>query len=61
MKNQINVDEWVAMFEEVGLDQAKRMQWHKLFENRHPAGHQDFLEWLGLPSKEIDHIRTECK
>ena len=49
------------MFEEVGLDQAKRKQWHKLFEIRHPAGHQSFLEWLGLPPKEIDEIRAASK
>jgi hypothetical protein len=61
MKKQVNVNEWVAMFEEVGLDQAKRLQWHKLFETRYPAGHQSFLEWLGLPPKEIDQIRAECK
>jgi hypothetical protein len=24
MKNHVNVEEWVAMFEEVGLDEAKR-------------------------------------
>ena len=50
-----------TMFEEAGLDQSKRRQWHKLFETRHPAGHQGFLEWLGLPPKEIDQIRAECK
>ena len=61
MKKHVNVDEWVAMFEEVGLDEAKRMQWHKLFEARHPDGHRGFLEWLGLPSKEIEQIRAECK
>ena len=61
MKKQVNVKEWVAMFEEVGLDQAKRLQWHKLFETRHPAGHQSFLERLGLPPKEIDRIRAASK
>ena len=61
MKKQVNVNEWVAMFQEVGLDQAKRKQWHKLFEIRHPAGNQSFLEWLGLPPKEIDEIRAASK
>ena len=61
MKKHVNVNEWVAMFQEIGLDQAKREQWHKLFETRHPAGHQGFLEWLGLPPKEIDEIRTASK
>ena len=61
MKNHVNVEEWVAMFEEVGLDEAKRMQWHKLFESRHPAGHQGFLEWLGFKSDEIARIRAGCR
>ena len=61
MKNNVSVNEWVAMFEEACLDEAKREQWHKLFEARHPDGHQGFLEWLRLPPKEIDQIRAECK
>ena len=61
MKNHVNVEEWVAMFEEVGLDESKREQWHKLFERRHPAGHQSFLEWLGLKPEEIDEIRAQFR
>ncbi len=49
------------MFEEVGLDEAKRAQWHKLFERRHPTGHQSFLEWLGLKPEEIDEIRAQFR
>lgn len=48
MKSRLNVNEWVALFEEVGLGQAERERWHKLFETRHPAAHQGFLEWLEL-------------
>ncbi|HTL18772.1 MAG TPA: hypothetical protein VL793_16160 [Patescibacteria group bacterium] len=61
MKNHVNVKEWVAMFQEIGLDQAQRDRWHKLFEARHPQGHQAFLEWLGLKPEEIDHIRSVSK
>ena len=59
MKNHVNVEEWVALFAEVGLDEAKRKQWHKLFERRHPAGHQSFLEWLGFKPAEINQIRSQ--
>lgn len=58
MKNQINVEQWIAMFREIGLDDAKMKQWHKVFESQHPAAHQKFLEWLGLPAKDIDRIRV---
>ena len=61
MKKNVNVEEWVALFDSVGLDEAKRAQWHKLFEARHPEGHQGFLEWLGLPAKEIAEIRAEFR
>lgn len=61
MNQQVNVNEWVAMFREIGLDEAKMQQWHSLFEERHPAGHQNFLEWLGLKRNEIDRIRAASK
>jgi hypothetical protein len=61
MKKQINVNDWIAMFRDIGLDQAKMQQWHSLFEARHPVGHQDFLEWLGLKPDEIDRIRAGSK
>ncbi len=58
MKRNVSKDEWVAMFREIGLNNSQMDQWHKLFESRHPDGHQSFLEWLGLPQKEIDRIRA---
>jgi hypothetical protein len=61
MKNAVNVDEWVSMFREIGLDETRMHQWHKIFEARHPAGHQSFLEWLGLPPEEIVRIRAESR
>ncbi len=61
VKANVNVDEWVAMFREIGLSEAKMHQWHKVFEARHPAGHQGFLEWLGLKPEEIDEIRAKFK
>jgi hypothetical protein len=61
MSNLVSVSEWVALFREIGLDEAKMKQWHQVFEARHPAGHQSFLEWLALPPKEIDRIRAESR
>jgi len=58
MKKHVTKEEWVAMFADIGLDQNQMKQWHKLFESRHPDGHQGFLEWLGIPPKEIDEIRA---
>jgi hypothetical protein len=61
MKNKVNVSEWVAMFEEIGLDHAQMERWHRVFEARHPAGHQGFLEWLELKSEDIDRIRANSR
>jgi len=61
MKNTVNVNEWVALFREIGLDQAQMEKWHKVFEARHPSAHQGFLEWLGLKPEEIDRIRSKSK
>jgi len=59
MNNKVSVGDWVAMFEEIGLNQRQRDKWHKVFEARHPAGHQSFLEWLGLKPEDIDRIRAK--
>ena len=61
MKRQVTVNEWVAMFREIGLNDAQMERWHKLFECRHPDDHQGFLEWLGLRPEEIDRIRTTSR
>lgn len=61
MSKKITVNDWVAMFREIGLDDAKMEQWHRLFENRHAAAHQEFLEWLGLQPDEIARIRAKSK
>lgn len=61
MNKQVNVNDWVAMFRDIGLDKAQMEKWHKLFETRHPADHQRFLEWLGLESNEIEQIRANSR
>jgi crotonobetainyl-CoA:carnitine CoA-transferase CaiB-like acyl-CoA transferase len=61
MQNRVNVKEWVAMFEEIGLNHAQMERWHKVFETRHPAAHQTFLEWLGIKPEDIDRIRSESR
>ncbi|MBT0664129.1 hypothetical protein KI809_07425 [Geobacter pelophilus] len=59
MNPKVNVEEWVARFKAIGLDQATMEQWHRLFERENPAGHQSFLEWLGLPAEKIAEIRAK--
>jgi len=61
MNKQPNVKEWVAMFRDIGLEDRQMDQWHKLFETRHPEGHQSFLESLGLGREDIDRIRAKSR
>jgi hypothetical protein len=61
MNKTLKAENWVAMFRDIGLDQAQMAKWHSLFEARHPAEHQEFLEWLGLKPDEIDRIRVKSK
>ncbi len=56
--SEFGVDQWVELFNGVGMDEAKRRQWHELFEQRHPQAHQGFLEWLGLDDAKIKEVRS---
>ncbi len=56
--SEFGVDQWVELFGDLGLDQAKRRQWHQLFEQRYPKAHQSFLEWLGLDEAKIKDVRS---
>ena len=51
-------ENWVSLFEEIGLDDETMRKWHHEFEKRFPAGHQSFLEWLQIPADEITRIRA---
>jgi hypothetical protein len=61
MNAKLTANDWVAMFDEVGLTTAQKQQWHKTFESRHPEAHQAFLESLDLPAKRIEQIRAQSK
>ena len=61
MQSKLGKQEWVAMFREMGLSDADMVKWHRLFEERHPESHEDFLKWLGIPADEIARIRTDAK
>lgn len=55
---KVTVEEWTARFRDIGLDDAAMQQWHRLFEQENPEGHQSFLEWLGLLPERIADIRS---
>ncbi len=59
MQQTVTVEEWVARFRAIGLDDGAMEQWHRLFERENPRGHRAFLEWLGLPPDEVERIRRK--
>ncbi len=50
-------ESWIRLLESAGLDRAAREKWHAEFERLAPDAHQDFLESLGIPAKEIALVR----
>jgi hypothetical protein len=53
--------QWVELFRETGLDEVTMRHWHRLFEQRYPAQHQAFLEWLQIPAEEVTQIRQHSR
>lgn len=60
-KETFTKESWVAMFEEIGLDQQTMHRWHVIFERRWPAQHDSFLQWLGVSADEARRIREGCR
>lgn len=52
---------WVDMLRQAGLDDTGMRTWHRAFEASAPEAHQDFLESLGIDTKEIKSIRAWSK
>lgn len=53
----ITKEKWVQILQATGLDENDMDKWHIEFEKLAPEAHQDFLESLGIRSKEINSIR----
>lgn len=53
----ITKDKWVAIMKGCGFTEEQMHRWHVEFERSAPAEHQEFLEFLHIPSEEIGRIR----
>lgn len=60
-ERQVDVQRWVAMLEEAGVDADGRLRWHQAFERDAPEAHQAFLQSLGLDEAEISEIRQRSR
>lgn len=55
--HSVDVQQWVAMLEEAGMDEDGMMRWHQAFEREAPEAHHAFLISLGLNEQEVEEIR----
>jgi DNA-binding transcriptional MerR regulator len=57
----VDVDQWVKMLEEAGMDERARQRWHRAFERDAPDAHGEFLHSLGLSDADVDKIRKQSR
>lgn len=53
----LNKERWVEIMRSAGLTDQDMHNWHIQFEKMEPEAHREFLESLGIESREIDKIR----
>ncbi len=51
---------WVELLNAAGLDGPAMMRWHAEFERMAPEAHQEFLQSLRIPAREIRRIRCDA-
>lgn len=56
-KKQMTKDKWVAVMRDAGFTEDDMHRWHRQFEKSAPTDHQEFLQFLNIPSEEITRIR----
>ncbi len=57
----ITKEKWVSIMKACGLSDEQMHRWHAEFERSAPQEHQEFLEFLHIPSEEITTIRKHSK
>jgi DNA-binding transcriptional MerR regulator len=57
----VDVNQWVKMLEEAGMDERARQLWHRAFERDAPDAHREFLQSLGLSDTDVDRIREQSR
>jgi MerR family transcriptional regulator, thiopeptide resistance regulator len=60
-KQVVDVEQWVKMLSEAGVDAEGRKRWHCAFERDAPDAHEEFLIALGLDADEVKTIRNQSR
>ena len=50
-------DKWVSIMKAAGFSEDDMRRWHREFEKAAPEDHNEFLQFLHIPLKEIESIR----
>jgi DNA-binding transcriptional MerR regulator len=53
----VTKQKWVEIMRAAGFTEADMQRWHAQFETSAPEEHQEFLEFLHIPTEEIHSIR----
>jgi len=53
----ITKEKWTSIMSSAGFTNEDMHRWHREFEKSAPQEHQEFLEFLHIPAKEIETIR----
>ena len=57
----ITKEKWVSIMRSCGFTEEQMNRWHAEFERSAPEEHQEFLEFLHIPSPEIETIRESSR
>jgi MerR family transcriptional regulator, thiopeptide resistance regulator len=55
--SMVTKQKWVEVMRAAGFTEADMQRWHTQFEHSAPQEHQEFLEFLHIPSEEVQSIR----
>jgi DNA-binding transcriptional MerR regulator len=53
----VTKEKWVSVMQAAGFSDEQMRRWHREFESSAPEEHQEFLEFLHIPSEEVKKIR----
>ena len=57
----ITKQKWVSVMQKCGFTKEQMHAWHAEFERSAPEEHQEFLEFLHIPTEEIKTIRAQSR
>ena len=57
----ISKEKWISIMKACGFTDEQMNRWHAEFERLAPAEHQEFLEFLHIPTDEIVNIRKHSR